>query len=346
MLEQVHVRGTIGRGVRLVLMGALSVTGIAALAGVPGGRSSSAGVLAATNFAGTQTRLEAHTRIESRNGSNLTQGVISVSVVGEDGKTAAGTVTIEDGGKPLAGAALNAAGEATVTVDLTTGTHSLSAVYAGDSAHAGSSSATAQVTAEATGTPDFQVAVNPATLTLTQGQSGSAVVSLTPVDSSALTGPMFVTLSCSGNPDQSSCTFTPQNVEILPNTTAAVTSDMVMASQATGTRGGTVAQSSKRSNSMALAILLPGAMGLAGLAFGARKRGWARLMLIALVGLVTSLGMSACSPLYTFFNHGPNVNLPTPAGTYQMLVTAQSSNGVSATTHSTQFVLTVNSVSN
>jgi hypothetical protein len=121
---------------------------------------------------------------------------------------------------------------------------------------------------------------------------------------------------------------------------------MVMASQATGTRGGAVAQRSNRSNGMALAILLPGAVGLAGLAFGARKRGWARLMLIALAGLVTSLGMSACSPLYTFFNHGPNTNLPTPAGTYQMLVTAQSSNGVSATTHSTQFVLTVNSVSN
>src|ERR1700721_2925866 len=131
MLEQVLVRGTIRCGLWLVLMGALSVTGIAALA--------------ATNSPGTQTRLEAHTRIESRNGSNLTQGVISVSVVGEDGKTAAGTVTIEDGGKPLAGASLNAAGEATVTLDLTTGTHSLSAVYAGDSAHAGSSSATAQV---------------------------------------------------------------------------------------------------------------------------------------------------------------------------------------------------------
>ena len=328
MLEQVHVRGTIGRSLRLILVGSLSVMGSVALA--------------ATDSSVTQTRLEAHTRIESRNGSNLTQGVFSVSVTGEDGKAAAGTVTLEDGGKPLAGAALNAAGQAEITLDMAAGTHTLRAVYAGDTAHAGSSSAIAQVTAEATGTPDFQVGLNPASMTLTQGQNGSAVVSLTPVDASALTGPMFVTLSCSGFPDQSSCTFTPQNVEIQPNATTAVTSDMVVATQATGKRGAML----QRSNGTALAILLPGAAVLVGLTFGARKRGWARLMLIVLVGVATSLGMSACAPLYNYYNHGPNPNLPTPAGTYQLLVTAQSSNGVSATTHSTQFMLTVNAVSN
>ncbi len=301
-----------------------------------------AAALAATDSTGTQTRLEAHTRIESRNGSNLTQGVFSVSVTGEDGKPASGAVTLEDGGKPLAGAKLDAAGAADITLDLAAGPHSLRAVYAGDTTHAGSTSATAQVTSEATGAPDFQVSLKPATLTLTQGQSGSAVVSLTPVNSSALTGPMFVTLSCTGYPDQSTCTFTPQNVEIQPNTTAAVTSDMVMATQSTGTRG----EVAQRSNGTALAFLLPGAAALAGLAFGARKRGWARLMLIAMAALVTSLGMSACSPLYDYYNHGPNYNRPTPAGSYQMTVTAQSSDGVTATTHSTSFVLTVSAAAN
>ena len=329
ILEQAHVRGTIGRGLRLVLIGALSVAGSAALA--------------ATDSLGTQTRLEAHTRVENRNGSNLTQGVFSVSVTGQDGRPATGAVTLEDGGKALAGAALNANGAAEIAIDLAAGKHTLRAVYAGDAAHAGSASATAQVTAEdSSGAPDFQLAVSPATMTLTQGQNGSAMVTLTPVNANALTGPMFVTLSCSGNPDQSSCTFTPQNVEIQPNTTTAVTSDMVMATQATGSRGALTT----RGNGTALAILLPGGLGLAGLAFGARGRGWARLMLIAFVALATSLGMTACAPLYNYYNHGPNPNLPTPAGTYQMNITAQSSNGVSATTHSTQFVLTVNSASN
>lgn len=328
MLEQVHVRGTISRGVRFLLIGAMSLTGIAAQA--------------ATDSLVTQTRLDAHTRIQSRQGSNFTQGVLSVSVTGQDGKPATGAVVIEDSGKQLAGAALNASGTSEISVDLAEGSHSLRAVYQGDSAHAASVSATAAVTAEATGTPNFQVSISPATLTLTQGQNGNITVSLTPVNSSALSAPMFVTLSCSGNPDQSSCTFTPQNIQIQPNATTAVTASMVMATQAQPTRGAQIAPD----NGTALAILLPGALGLAGLAFGARKRGWARLMLIAFVALATSLGMTACAPLYNYYNHGPSVNEPTPAGTFQMTITAQSSNGVTAITNSTGFALTVNAASN
>jgi hypothetical protein len=53
------------------------------------------------------------------------------------------------------------------------------------------------------------------------------------------------------------------------------------------------------------------------------------------------LGTTGCNPLYNYRNHGPSPNLPTPAGTFTLLVTAQSSNGVTATTHSTTMVLTV-----
>ena len=89
-------------------------------------------------------------------------------------------------------------------------------------------------------------------------------------------------------------------------------------------------------------MLLPGALGLAGLAFGARRRPWlSRLCLVALVGLVSTLGATACNPLYNYYNHGPPKNLPTPAGTYTVKINAQSSNGIIATTHSTTIVLTV-----
>jgi hypothetical protein len=324
------VRSMIGRNMRLLLIGAMSLAGIAAHA--------------ATDSLATQTRLDAHTVIQNQNGSNLTQGVFTVSVTGQDGKPATGAVVLEDGGKQLAAAVLNAQGTAEIDTNLAQGSHSMTAAYQGDATHAASASAVAQVTADATstGAPNFGVAVSPATVTLTQGQSGNTTVSLTPVNSSALTNPMFVTLSCSGNPDQSACTFTPASVEILPNATAAVTSTMVMATQYSNNTGSLV----RSGNGTALAILLPGALGLAGLAFGARKRGWARLMLIAFVALATSLGMTACSPLYNYYNHGPTPNLPTPTGTYQMKVTAQSSNGVTAITNYTSFVLTVNAATN
>jgi hypothetical protein len=88
--------------------------------------------------------------------------------------------------------------------------------------------------------------------------------------------------------------------------------------------------------------LLPGVLGLGGLAWGARRRAWLqRLALVALVGMVTMLGTTACSPLYYYYNHGPTPTPPTPAGTYNLTVTAQSNNGVTAISNSTTMVLTV-----
>jgi hypothetical protein len=98
-----------------------------------------------------------------------------------------------------------------------------------------------------------------------------------------------------------------------------------------------------RSNPIAWAFLLPGAIGLGGLAFGARRRRWlSRLMLVALVGLVTLLGTTACNPRYYYLNHGPPINPATPPGSYNVLVTAQASNGVTAINQSTTIVLVVN----
>jgi len=53
------------------------------------------------------------------------------------------------------------------------------------------------------------------------------------------------------------------------------------------------------------------------------------------------LGVSACNIRYNYFNHGPPHNPPTPAGTYKVTVSAQSNNGITAATHTTTLVLTV-----
>jgi hypothetical protein len=95
------------------------------------------------------------------------------------------------------------------------------------------------------------------------------------------------------------------------------------------------------SRPVAWAVLLPGALVLGGFAFGTRRRFLGRFVLLALLGFVAVLGTTACNPLYRYYNHGPPNNLPTPAGTYTVTVAAQSSNGVTATTHKTTFALTV-----
>ncbi|HMG87683.1 MAG TPA: Ig-like domain-containing protein [Terracidiphilus sp.] len=292
---------------------------------------------AATPQQATQTSL----RIDTRDGNGRTQATLSMTVIGADGQPAAGSIAIQDRGKPLAGFVLDAAGRATATIDLAGGDHSLSAVYTGDPAHLASSSEVAPVVAVSGSTADFSVSVAPATVSLKQGQSGSAMVSVTPINAASLTAPMFVTISCSGLPDQSACTFTPENLEIPVGGTAAITSSLVIATQATSLAK--AEPNLKRgAQPIALAVLLPGALVLSGIAFGARRRRLlSRLVLLGLVAFVSVLGTVACSPLYNYHNHGPPHNLPTPAGSYNVTIAAQSSNGVTATTHNTTIALTV-----
>ena len=308
---------------------------------------------AATGNIGTETALSAST--SDRTGHTL--ATMTIGVTGADGQPATGAVSIEEGARILTQVELNAAGQATATVGLTHGAHALRAVYAGDATHEASSSAVTELQGTSSATPSFQVTVSPVSpssfpMTLTQGASGTARVTITPEDNAGLTAPMFVTLSCSGLPNQSSCTFTPETVEILATTPASCTpaspasdcppvSSMLLQTQGPGTVASSVPV--RKSSPIAWAFLLPGLVGLGGLAWGARRRAWlSRLALVALLGVVTMLGASGCSPLYWYYQHGPGNNPPTPAGTYTVTVTGQSSNGVTAiTSPPTTFVLTV-----
>jgi hypothetical protein len=282
----------------------------------------------------TQTTLTA----ETRDLAGHTQATVAISVIDEDGQPASGAVSISDQEIPLAGAALNAQGQASVVLDLPAGAHSLTAVYAGDTTHLVSRSLAALVRAQVSSTPNYQVSIVPTTLTLTAGQSGAVIASVTPQNSAALSAPMFVTLSCSGLPDQAACTFTPESVEILPNATASISSSIVITTQ----KASSVVAARPSSNNVSWAFLLPGAFGLSGLAWGARRRRWlSRLSLLTLVAFVAMLGTTACNSRYNYFNHGPPINPATPAGTYTVTVTAQSSNGVTAITNSTTMALTV-----
>jgi hypothetical protein len=329
-----------GLGIALA-MPALAM--VAENSGAPGDRSSSLGWN--SQALATQTTLTAETRDQG----GQTQAVLAVAVTGEDGLPARGAIAIDDGDRQLAGVALNAQGQANVVLDLPAGDYFLRAVYAGDATHQASVSQRASVRAMTiAGTPDFQVTVAPLTgtfpLTLTPGDAGTVTITVTPVNNASLTAPMFVTLSCSGLPDQASCTATPENLEILSTTTTAPTSALLIQTEAASkTSVSPTNRLGKTTTPIAWAFLLPGALCLGGLAWGARRRRWLnQISLVALVGLVTLLGTTACNPRYYYENHGPLPNPPTPAGTYTVTVTAQSSNGVTATTHSTTFVLTVN----
>ncbi len=272
-----------------------------------------------------------------------------------NGQPVTGTVVIEDefNGQQvqLDSITLSSAGTASPTVSLVAGDHSLTAVLAASSSDATSTSSAVAVTIPSgcifmAAVSNFTPATTPVN-TLTAGQSGTATVSIIPsaAYTAALTSPMFVSLSCSGLPDRATCTFTPSSVEISPSQDTAATSSMVIETYAASSTAAAPAQPLKGGGStpIAWAILLPGALGLGGFAWGTRRRRrWlSRLSLLALVGLVTVLGTTACNPRYSYLNHGPDPNQATPSGTYAVTVSAVYSNGVSATTKTTTFALTV-----
>ncbi len=344
-LEQVYVKGIQRRALRL-----MTGPGAALLA-----------VIAVLTLAASGQEISTATilRVETRSQNGHTQATANITVTGADGLPAKGVVSIEDGDRLLAQAALNSSGQVNPVFTLPGGDHNLRAVYTGDATHQSSASPATEVQADASSTPNFQVSLTPVSPTtlpmvLTAGQSGSLTVTLTPEDNAALTSPMFVTLSCSNLPTLVTCSFAPENLEISSTTPTSCpagspaaacppTSQMVLVTDGPGTSGGPQPPQSRTGTPLGLSLLLPGALGLGGLAWGARHRRWLqRLALMALVGLVATLGTTACNPLYRYYNHGPEPQVPTPSGTYTLQVTAQSSNGVTAITNSTSFVLTVN----
>lgn len=310
--------------------------------------------------AATSANISTHTSLNvssiSVNGEAKTS--VTVQVTGADGLPASGAVAIVEGDRQFAGALLDASGQATAQLTLTPGNHNLSAVYAGDKTHLSSVSPQDSALVGTTGAPGFSLSLTPVApaalpMVLTAGSAGTLNVTVTPVNQAALTAPMFVTLSCSGLPNQSGCSFSPATVEILSTTPSSCASGspasacppygmMVLQTQSENNPIHVVASNANGTGPVQWAILLPGILGLGGLAWGARRRAWlSRLSLLALVALVTMLGTTACNPNYYYFNHGPG-NVPaTPSGTYTITVTGQSSNGITAQTQNTTFVLTV-----
>jgi hypothetical protein len=295
----------------------------------------------------TETTLKV-TTVDSKAGTKAT---LQVSVAGVDGTAASGAVSIKDGDKTLAGVALDDNGQATTKISLPSGSHALRAVYNGNSTYIASASPQLSALGATSSTPGFTLSLTPVTpssfpMTLTAGNAGTVKVTVTPTNNSALTTPMFVTLSCSNLPDQASCTFSPATVEILSTTATSCTSGATncppTSTMILQTQAGSTAKNAVSGNPIAWALLLPGVLGFGGMAWAVRRRRWmSRLSLLALLVFAVTIGTTGCNPRYSYYNHGPDPNLPPPAGTYTVKVTGQSSDSITSVSDSTTMVLTV-----
>jgi hypothetical protein len=274
---------------------------------------------------------------ETREAGGHSVATLTATVESEDGTRPTGAVTVYEGDRGVAGAALDAEGKAVIRLDsLTAGDHTLRAVYDGDGGRAGSKSDGVQLHPEATAAADFGLAIAPASLSVKAGNNGKLAATVTP--DNGFTG--FVSLSCSGLPTGATCTFTPANLQVT--SAAAITAEMSLVTTAPAGQEGAIhpPTSGSGASPLALAFVMP---GVAVLGFLGRKRNLlGRSALIMLVGVIGTFGMTACAARYRYLNHPPTYNGGTPTGSYTITVTAQTSNGVTAAEHSTTLALTVN----
>ena len=256
--------------------------------------------------------------------------------------TFGGTVSFYDNGTTLLGkssivptlAATTTTGVATLTVTLptSTSTHTITAIYSGDTHFYTSNNALA--TNITTSTPGFSIAVNPSSLTIARGTSGSISVTATVFGNWSGQAPLV----CTGLPANSYCTFsytpnTPPSAGVplsyftLPGANGGLyTGTLTITTLTPHQSGGT---------GLAGLLWLP-ALALAGF-LGIRRKQLSvrgRQMLMLAILLCGTLATTACSSL----------SQGTPTGASTVTVTA---NGVGTTSASpstqpnTTFSLTV-----
>ena len=166
--------------------------------------------------------------------SNLNESVtFTATVRSSTTGTPAGPVEFLNRSIVLGNSILNAQGVATyATSALAAGMQTISAVYAGDVDFAGSQAMLSQtVTA-----PDFSLNANPASLSLSQGETGLIKITLTPVG--GYNGSL--TFDCTGLPERASCTINPATLGTDGSNTAVSTTLTITT---TGSNYGTVSQS-------------------------------------------------------------------------------------------------------
>jgi len=306
--------------------------------------------LAAAQTTNTTTTVNA----SSSTANSCTLTTLSVAVTAGSA-IPSGTVTVFDSGsgtaKQLATATLSSTGTSSLTFDLADGAHTLYAVYAGSDTYGKSTSASQNLTVTSQCSDLYVVSASSVVnnsdsasgSTLTAGQSGTSTITVVPSEAfieelQSAGSPGTVELSCSGLPDQSSCTFSTTNLTVSNSQYKALTSSMVIQTVAAST----TTSMHRNASPIAWAFLLPGILGLGGIAFSARRnKVLRRLSMLGIVAIVTVLGTTGCNPRYDYQHHGPTTNAGTAAGTYSIKVTGQYSDGVTATSKSSTISFTV-----
>ncbi len=239
-------------------------------------------------------------------------------------QTPTGTVTFYDNGTSLGSVAVSGGGASLMLSTLPVGGDVITAAYSGDS-HFNPATASTGVTVTVTAlAPAFTLsAATPTSLSLTQGASGIATVTL----NSNATFSGSVALSCTGAPAETSCTVTPGTVTLAGGQTTAV-SVVVTTTPPNSTYEAKSVPSAWGKTTAAiscaglLVLLWPGSKR--------RRRGLWTMLCIVCLGLAATGALAGCG-------NGGDKYPGTTVGTSTLTVTATSG----SITQSTNFTINV-----
>jgi hypothetical protein len=217
--------GTIN-GSTLIITGAGTVT-------VTASQSGNADYSAATPVSQTiivNKAVSATTISSSSLSANLNTSVTFTATITATAGIPTGSVQFLDGMTLLGSSPLNAQGVATYTTSsLTAGSHTISAVYEGDANFVGSQSMLTQTVTTPVTPPGFSLSANPTMLTIQQGQTGQAKITLTSTGGDSGT----FTFTCSGLPELATCIFNPTTLT-ASGSNASVSTMMTIITQRNG----------------------------------------------------------------------------------------------------------------
>lgn len=218
--------------------------------------------------------------------------------------TPTGNVKFFDGSTLLGTSALTS-GVATLSTTFTaTGTHSITAVYQGDTNFV--AGVTSNTVGESVVTPGFTAVANPSSLTIHQGQTGTTVITFTPVGGYQGT----LNLACTGLPASASCIFTPSTIVFSGDNSVQTAELQVITLSGNAVIGGSASG----------LLWLPAGMLACLVAMRRRKlvRGLRPLLMLAIAALALT-AMTGCGA-----SNSPSA---TPLGSSTTVVTASTTAG-------------------